>query len=216
MNSFSICGIRNLRAAPIVAVAGAYLASSQAAHAHHGMEGQLPSTWAEGLLSGLAHPVIGLDHLLCILAVGLLAATRPRGVWIPVAFILAAMAGAAGHLAGAALPGADVLVSATLILLGGLLALGRGLGLAVVVGLAGASGLLHGYVYAESIFGSEATPLAAYLIGFTAAQLGVALLAYGVGRTLMKSPGFIAAPAFRFAGIALGAIGLAFVLSQGI
>src|SRR5262249_57584778 len=40
------------------------------AFAHHMMGGRTPSTFMEGLLSGLGHPVIGLDHLAFLLAVG--------------------------------------------------------------------------------------------------------------------------------------------------
>lgn len=40
------------------------------ASAHHVMDGQLPSTFAQGLLSGLGHPVIGPDHLAFLIAVG--------------------------------------------------------------------------------------------------------------------------------------------------
>lgn len=42
--------------------------------AHHFMEDQLPQTFAQGLLSGLAHPVIGVDHLAFIVAAGFLLA----------------------------------------------------------------------------------------------------------------------------------------------
>ena len=40
------------------------------AAAHHPMGGATPGTLMEGFLSGLGHPVIGVDHLLFIVAVG--------------------------------------------------------------------------------------------------------------------------------------------------
>jgi urease accessory protein len=49
-------------------------ATGGGAEAHHAMGGTTPQTLAQGLLSGLAHPVIGLDHLAFTLAAGLLAA----------------------------------------------------------------------------------------------------------------------------------------------
>lgn len=39
------------------------LLAPDAAPAHHLMDGALPATPWQGLLSGLAHPVVGLDHL---------------------------------------------------------------------------------------------------------------------------------------------------------
>ncbi len=46
--------------------------------AHHPMGGVTPATFADGLLSGLGHPVIGLDHFAAVIAVGALAVRAPR------------------------------------------------------------------------------------------------------------------------------------------
>ena len=43
-------------------------------------EGPERVAFVEGLLSGLGHPVIGLDHLAAVIAVGCLAATQPKGM----------------------------------------------------------------------------------------------------------------------------------------
>ena len=40
------------------------------AFAHHLMGGHTPATFGEGILSGLGHPVIGLDHFAAVVAVG--------------------------------------------------------------------------------------------------------------------------------------------------
>ena len=45
--------------------------STTSAQAHHVMDGMLPSTFVEGLLSGLGHPIIGPDHFAFVVAVGL-------------------------------------------------------------------------------------------------------------------------------------------------
>lgn len=44
----------------------------------------------EGFLSGLVHPVIGLDHLAFVIAIGLIAAGQINGAIIPAGLILAA------------------------------------------------------------------------------------------------------------------------------
>ena len=49
------------------------------AFAHHPMGGATPSTFTEGLLSGLGHPIIGLDHLAFVIGVGLMALMLPAG-----------------------------------------------------------------------------------------------------------------------------------------
>ena len=44
------------------------------------MDGELPASLGQGLLSGLAHPVIGLDHLAFIVAAGLIAGAAGLGL----------------------------------------------------------------------------------------------------------------------------------------
>ena len=65
----------------------------KAAMAHHMPDGEVPRTFFAGLLSGLAHPVIGPDHLAFILAVGIIAAAFGQGRIFPLVFLGASLAG---------------------------------------------------------------------------------------------------------------------------
>ncbi len=56
----------------LTAFAAAATLLSQPAFAHHVMGGKMPGTFTDGLLSGLGHPVIGLDHFAALVAVGCL------------------------------------------------------------------------------------------------------------------------------------------------
>ena len=51
------------------------------------MDGETPTTLYEGLVSGLAHPVIGLDHLAFIVAAGLIAAVAGMSLFAPLLFV---------------------------------------------------------------------------------------------------------------------------------
>jgi urease accessory protein len=51
---------------------------AEPAFAHHLMGGRTPSTFADGLLSGLGHPIIGLDHFAAVVRS---AASPPRTGW---------------------------------------------------------------------------------------------------------------------------------------
>src|SRR3569833_2389404 len=93
-------------------LAGLFFAAEPAL-AHHVMGGRMPATFGEGLLSGLGHPVIGLDHFAAVVAVGCLAAAHGAGVRLAVGYVLAMMAGVAVHLMGASLPGAELWVAAS-------------------------------------------------------------------------------------------------------
>ncbi|MBF2028136.1 MAG: HupE/UreJ family protein [Oscillatoriales cyanobacterium C42_A2020_001] len=181
--------------------------------AHHAMGGRIPSNFLEGFLSGLAHPVIGIDHLAFVVAVGLLAVTKRQGIWIPIAFVLAALGGTGLHLMGANLPASEFLIAASVLGFGILLALPQSPRLAVMIGLGAIAGMFHGYAYGEAIVGAEVTPLLSYLIGFTAIQLGIALLAAKVGRVATnlvdRTP-----QSLRYAGFTICGLGAAFMVSR--
>ena len=192
------------------ASAVALLASASSALAHHPMGGA-PQTFAHGLLSGLAHPVIGLDHLAFVLAAGVLAAPLKRGPLMPLAFLAAGALGSALHLGGLALPGAEVGVALSVVALGALVLAGRSMGTAGVGALFAAAGLFHGHALAESVVGAEPAPLGAYLLGLVAVQYTLTLAAlYGTRRLAGRSA--LARPVLATAGLATVAIGLSFVL----
>src|SRR5258708_26221216 len=66
-----------------IQTAGLFLASIalliDPALAHHVMGGQVPVTFRDGLLSGLAHPIIGIDHFAAVVAVACPAAAPRSG-----------------------------------------------------------------------------------------------------------------------------------------
>lgn len=175
---------RHLFASVLAACAATFSSLGQA---HHAMDNALPGTAFEGLMSGLAHPVIGLDHLLFVLAMGAASfwfGQRPGSIAV---FVAAAIAGTGAHLAQLTVPYAEVLVAASLVVLGLLILRGgpvlrSGAG-PVFFALAG---LAHGYAYGESIVGAEATPLFAYLAGFSLIQVVIALGAYGLARRMQR------------------------------
>jgi urease accessory protein len=181
--------------------------------AHHPLGGKIPSNVWEGFLSGVAHPMIGPDHLAFIIVVGLLAAVTPQGILIPIAFLLSAMVGTLVHLAGWNVPGVELIVAASILMGGGLLLQKTRPHPAIVAGLAAIAGLFHGYAYGEAIFGAETTPLVAYLAGFTVIQLGIALAAFGTAQKLFTNPPGESNQA-RSAGLVICGVGLAFCLNQ--
>ncbi len=181
------------------------------ASAHHAMGGQMPSTFGEGLLSGLFHPVIGPDHLAFLIAVGVAVGAGGLSLALPLVFVTASAIGVALHVSGMALPGAELIVAASVIAAGMLLAYGHALPLTVWAAVFGLAGLAHGYAYGESIFGAEPTPLSAYLLGLVAIQsalaIGVALIARRLGTD-------VSAVAPRLAGAAIAGVGTMALMGQ--
>ena len=142
------------------------------AFAHHAMGGQPPETFLQGLLSGLVHPVIGLDHFLFLLMAGALAYSleTPLRYSTPALFVVSGLLGTSLHLAAINLPNAEVMIAISVIVGGGLVLSHRRLGAAPLGALFAVAGIFHGYAYAESIVGVERTPLVAYLSGLVLIQ----------------------------------------------
>lgn len=195
----------------IFIAAALFIALAEPALAHHVMDGKLPMTFGQGLLSGLGHPIIGLDHLAAVLAVGALAAAHRAGVALALGYVVAMIIGVAIHLQGATLTGAELLVALSVILLGVLLARKSVVQSGALLGLFALAGLLHGYVMGESIVGAEQAPLVAYLIGLAAIQSAIAAGAmYAAKFVLARRDVFT----LRLAGATVAGIGIAILVQQ--
>jgi urease accessory protein len=184
------------------------------AFAHHVMGGRMPVTFADGLLSGLGHPVIGLDHFAAVVAIGCLAAAHRIGPVLAIGFVLAMIAGAAAHVRGTTVPGAEIMVALSVIFLGAMLLRNRQIPTGAALGLFIAVGLIHGYALGESIYGAEASPLIAYFIGLAAIQSAVALSAMFTARAVAQRHADV--PTLRLVGAGIAGIGLAVLMQQVI
>jgi urease accessory protein len=176
--------------------------------AHHAMEGQTPDSLASGLLSGLAHPVIGLDHLLfLVVAAALISVFSRKAMFVlPGVFAASTVMGTIVHINAFSLSGAEIVIAVSVVA-GGLLLLTRNRPNAWFMGtlLAGA-GLFHGYAYGESIVGAEQTPLLAYLLGFFIVQYGVIIiLSLTLARLRSGSSGLLVPVERMTGGLALAA-----------
>jgi urease accessory protein len=188
--------------------------SSAPAFAHHVMGGRMPATFGEGILSGLGHPVIGLDHFGAVVAVGCLAAVHRAASALVVAFVLAMMAGVALHLHGATVPGTEMLVALTVIALGALMLHHRQVPAGVALVLFAMVGVIHGYALGESIYGAEPMPLYAYLLGLAVIQGAIALGAAKIARSLAQRSSDLSP--LRLVGAGIAGIGLAVLMQQVI
>lgn len=139
------------------------------AQAHHLMDvNGLTPTPVHGLLSGLAHPVLGPDHLVFLLALALLG-LRQRRRWI-LGLLAVALGGSAFGLLVPGLPGTELLLAATLSL-EALVLMGWLPGWLLMPAFA-----LHGYALSAAVVGWSAMPVATYLLGLMVSQ-GVLLVA---------------------------------------
>lgn len=183
--------MKTINTKPFVALS--MLAIAMPAQAHHFMGNDVPSTFTQGMLSGLAHPIIGVDHLAFVLMLGLLVVALKGSAryLVPGAFVAATIAGTAVHLSSASLPASELIVAFSIIGAGALVLLRKQLP-ALLLGLGfTAFGVFHGYAYGEAIVGAETTPIVAYLTGFSIIQYAVILgIALGMEKLAVRSEKF--------------------------
>jgi len=140
------------------------------AFAHPGHEGA-------GLVYGFLHPLGGPDHIIALVAVGLLAARLGgRALWLVPASFVGAMtvAGFAGTT-GAGLPYVETGIALSVVVLGAVAVFGVAMPLAAAMGLAAFFAVFHGY--AHGIEMPETASGLAYGAGFVAATA----LLHGIG-----------------------------------
>ena len=158
----------------LLALFVAMTAAATPALAHHPLGGEAPQSMWHGLISGFAHPVIGLDHLAFIVLVGLAAAGASRLITGPAAFIAATVIGTLLHVGGVVLPLAWVVIGVATLVLAGLLIAGRQVsGPLALTGFA-IAGLFHGWSYGAAVVGATPMPIVAYLAGFGLIQFAIA------------------------------------------
>src|SRR5215813_7890802 len=108
-------GRRAVRPLGFAATLAGALLLADPAFAHHLMGGRMPSTFVEGLLSGLGHPVIGIDHLAFLVAVGIVVGIGGLDLALPVLFVAASALGVAAHVYGITVPAAELIVALTVL-----------------------------------------------------------------------------------------------------
>lgn len=142
------------------------------------------SNWFDGFLGGLTHPVLGLHHLVSVVAIGLLSGVVVRGALVPVAFVLATLLGTINHLLYLNLPGAETAIAFFTIVFAVMLAIANQPNLMVLVLLTATAGLFHGYTYGQAILETPISSQIAYMLGLTLTQYVVAMSAREIGNII--------------------------------
>ncbi|MDM9620633.1 HupE/UreJ family protein [Rhizobium sp. S96] len=156
------------------ALAALVLAPSLA-FAHTGVGG------TTGFFHGFSHPLSGLDHVLAMIMVGIIACQLGgRALWlVPATFVLVMAAGGALGMAGVGLPFVEAGIALSVIVLGAVIALGIRAPVAIAAGIVGLFAVFHGHAHGAEM--PAAAGGIAYAIGFmlATAVLHIAGIALG-------------------------------------
>ena len=134
-----------------------------------------------GIVSGLMHPVLGPDHLLFLLGIGLVAIKRP--LWWVGALLASGLLGSAIGLVAPGFSAVEPLVALSVVLVG-LVLLRR-----VPAGILLPAFVLHGYALSASVIGWETTPIAFYLVGLLISQAALLLVSLTAIRRWARAAG---------------------------
>ena len=158
------------RALPILALV---IPATVQAHPGHGML---------DFSAGAVHPILGADHLLAMVAVGLLGAQLGgRARWaVPAAFVGALALGAfAAGAAGFAIPGMEHGIALSVLILGAIVAFANRLPLFGAAAIAAVCGIFHGVAHGSEM-PADATG-ALYGAGFVLASAALHIMGAGFG-----------------------------------
>jgi urease accessory protein len=139
-----------------------------------------PGHDAADLVHGFMHPLGGIDHILAMVAVGLLAARMGgRALWlVPASFVLAMAAAGLAGMTGVVVTGAEAGIALSVLVLGAMIAFGLKLPVAAVMGLVGFFAVFHGYAHGAEM------PATASGLAFGAGFVAATALLHGLGIAL--------------------------------
>jgi len=144
-----------------------------------------------GFMSGLTHPVLGVDHLLAMLAVGIVSVQLgEKYVFVvPSVFVVLMIIGAFVGVAGISVPFVEIGISLSVLLLGLVIIIVRSDRFwYVVMFFVGYFGFLHGYAHGAEI--PEAIDPIFFGGGFFASTVTIHLLGVGIGQLFKIKPQF--------------------------
>lgn len=161
-----------------------------------------------GFASGFLHPILGWDHVVAMVAVGLWGAfLGAPAIWLlPVVFPLVMACGGALGVFGVPVPAVEVGIAGSAVVLGLLVALAARPPLWAAAVIVGVFAIFHGHAHGTEL--PEAANVFAYAVGFV---LGTGLLhmigiAFGL---LVRWPA--GQYAVRAGGVAIASVGAVFL-----
>lgn len=141
------------------------------------------STETTGLIQGLIHPFLGLDHLLAMIAVGIWAGQLGgKSAWLlPLSFLSAMVIGSGLGYLGIALPVVEPMIASSVLALGLIIVSAVRLSLLTAMSLIAWFALFHGAAHGLEL-PSNASPLL-YGLGFVLATAALHYLGVGLGQS---------------------------------
>ena len=165
-----------------------------------------------GLVHGFLHPLSGIDHILAMVAVGLLAMhLGGRALWlVPAAFVAMMAIGGGLSAAGVSIPLVETGIAISVISLGLLVAFELKVSIAAAMVLVGLFAIFHGHAHGAEL--PENASALAYIAGFMIVTASLHALGVGLGLALRLAASFGGEKVLRLGGCAMSLAGVAIFL----
>jgi urease accessory protein len=164
-----------------------------------------------GLGLGFMHPLTGADHLLAMVAVGMLAATLGgRALWVlPLTFLAVMTIGGGLGINGVGLPLVEMVVALSVMVMGLTVALPQKCPLLAAAVMVGTFALYHGHAHGTELTGGvSAIP---FVLGFTVATATLHSVGIGLGVAVKSFNPIHVRYAFGASGLAIAIFGIGLV-----
>ena len=139
-----------------------------------------------GFMSGFNHPVLGFDHLLAMLSVGMLSTQLGgRAIWtVPLAFVTFMLVGGILGLYAIAVPFVEIGIALSVLLLGLAIAFDRQIPLLFAMAFVGVFAIFHGHAHGAEMPALASPVLYAlgFLFGTAVIHLGGVMIGLGMQR----------------------------------
>jgi urease accessory protein len=170
-----------------------------------------------GAIEGFLHPLLGLDHLLAMVTVGLLSAQLGgRAIWtVPVTFVGVMAIGGVLGLTGIDIAIVEYGIAASVVVLGIALLAKRQIPEGVAMIFVGIFAAFHGFAHGKEIPQAidDGLFVMAYVIGFLVATAGLHVIGALVGYIALRSTR--GALLLRLSGLAVAVAGVILVAGIG-
>lgn len=151
------------------------------AHGSHG----------NGFMAGLTHPILGIDHLIAILGLSILATLKLENKWyiLSLAFILPMAIGGVMGIGSEATLWIEKMIALSVGIIGLLMVVKRNIAVGILIILVVIFGAFHGFAHGAEM--PESTTAVKYVSGFVVGATLISLLGWFIGLSIKKENYFL-------------------------
>ena len=158
-------------------------------YAHHFIDNKNPVSLFDGFISGVAHPVIGLDHLIFLVFISILTLMITRNISYICTFIIATILGSFLTVVNLNIPGLELFIILSIIALSLIFFIYQKISTyylkIFLYPFLVLFGLFHGNAYGNTITESPFFTKITYITGFCLSQLIICFLCFYIAKFIV-------------------------------